>query len=190
MKRMIAWFATNRVAANLLMGFAVIAGLVALTRIPVKMYPDIEIPIISVTVPYPGAAPEEVASGVCARIEERVEGITGVKQVNSIANEGLCNTQVELYFDSDNARVLDEVENQVNSIETFPEEAERPIVSLVELTIVVIEIAVTGPTDASLKNSVTRPCDIGRAGIKTHLPMCGLTKFQSRFLKNRSCATA
>ena len=147
MKRMIAWFATNRVAANLLMGFAVTAGLVALTRIPVKMYPDIEFPVITVTVPYPGAAPEEVASGVCARIEERVEGITGVKQVNSIANEGLCNTQVELYFDSDNARVLDEVENQVNSIETFPEEAERPIVSLVELTIVVIEIAVTGPTD-------------------------------------------
>ena len=44
MNRMIAWFATNHVAANLLMGFAVIAGLAALTRIPVKMYPDVEIP--------------------------------------------------------------------------------------------------------------------------------------------------
>ena len=147
MNRMIAWFATNHVAANLLMGFAVIAGLAALTRIPVKMYPDVEIPIIAVTVAYPGAAPEEVASGVCARIEERVEGITGVKDVSSVANEGLCTTSVELFFDADGARVLDEVQNQVNSIDTFPEETKKPVVRFLELTTVVIEIAITGPTD-------------------------------------------
>ena len=147
MKRMIAWFATNHVAANLLMGFAVIAGLAALTRIPVKTYPDVEIPIISVSVPYLGAAPEEVESGVCTRIEERVEGITGVKELNSIASEGLCTTNVELFFDADSARVLDEVQNQVNSIDTFPEETEKPIVRYLELTTIVVEIAVTGPTD-------------------------------------------
>ena len=147
MKRMISWFATNHVAANLLMGFAVIAGLAALTRIPVKMYPDVEIPIISVSVPYLGAAPEEVETGVCTRIEERVEGITGVKELNSIASEGLCTTNVELFFDADSARVLDEVQNQVNSIDTFPEETEKPIVRFLELTTIVVEVAVTGPTD-------------------------------------------
>ena len=147
MNRIIAWFATNHVAANLLMGFAVIAGLAALTRIPVKVYPDIEFPVVSVTVPYPGAAPEEVASGVCARIEERVEGITGVKEVISIAGAGLCTTSVELFFDADGARVLDEVQNQVNSIDTFPEETRKPVVSFAELRTVVVEVAVTGPTD-------------------------------------------
>ena len=147
MNRMIAWFATNHVAANLLMGFAVIAGLAALTRIPVKMYPDVEIPVISVSVPYLGAAPEEVESGVCTRVEERVEGIIGVKEVTSIAREGLCTTHVELFFDADNARVLDEVQNQVNSIDTFPKETEKPIVRFLELTTIVVEIAVTGPTD-------------------------------------------
>ena len=146
MKRMIAWFATNHVAANLLMGFAVIAGLAALTRIPVKMYPDVEIPIISVSVPYLGAAPEEVETGVCTRIEERIEGITGVKEINSIASEGLCTTNVELFFDADSARILDEVQNQVNSIDTFPEETEKPIVRFLELTTIVVEVAVTGPT--------------------------------------------
>ena len=147
MSRMIAWFATNHVAANLLMGLAVIAGLAALTRIPVKMYPDVEIPVISVSVPYLGAAPEEVESGVCARIEERIEGTTGVKEINSVVTEGLCTTNVTLFFDADPAQVLDEVENKVNSIDTFPEETEKPIIRLVKLTTVVVEIAVTGPTD-------------------------------------------
>ncbi len=147
MKRMIAWFATNHVAANLLMGFAVIAGLAALTRIPVKMYPDVEIPVISVSVPYLGAAPEEAETGVCTRIEERIEGITGVKELNSVASEGLCTTNVELFYDADSARVLDEVQNQVNSIDTFPEETEKPIVRFLELTTIVVEVAVTGPTE-------------------------------------------
>ena len=147
MKRMIAWFATNPVAANLLMGFAVIAGLAALVQIPVKMYPDVEVPVISVSVPYLGAAPEEVETGVCARVEERLEGITGVKELNSIAGEGLCTTNVELFFDANNARVLDEVQNQVNAIDTFPEETEKPIVRFLELTTIVIEVAVTGPTE-------------------------------------------
>ena len=147
MKRMIAWFATNPVAANLLMGFALIAGLAALTRIPVKMYPDVEVPVISVSVPYLGAAPDEVETGVCARIEERLQGIAGVKELNSVAAEGLCTTTVELFFDANGARILDEVQNQVNAIDTFPEETEKPIVKFVEVKTIVVEVAVTGPTD-------------------------------------------
>lgn len=147
MNRIIAWFATNHVAANLLMGFAVIAGLAALTQIPVKLYPDVEIPIINVSIAYPGAAPEEVASGVCARIEERVQGITGVKEVRSVAVEGRCTASLELFFDVDDARVLDEVKNQVNAIDSFPDETEKPVVNFIEQKTIVLEVAVTGPTD-------------------------------------------
>lgn len=150
MNRMIAWFATNHVAANLLMGIAVIAGLAALTVIPVKMIPDIDSPAITITVPYLGAAPEEVEVGVCTRIEERVNGITGVQEVSSIAREGSCATTVTLFFDADRARVLDEVQNQIDSIETFPVETEEPIIKFLQFTSVVVEIAVTGPTDERL----------------------------------------
>lgn len=129
------------------MGFAVIAGLAALSRIPVKLYPDVEIPIISVSIAYPGAAPEEVASGVCARIEERVQGITGVKEVRSLAVEGLCTASLELFFDVDDSRVLDEVKNQINAIDSFPEETEKPVVNFLEQRTIVLEVAVTGPTD-------------------------------------------
>ena len=144
MSKMVAWFATNHVAANLVMGFAVLAGLAALARIPVKLYPDVELPLILVTVPYLGAAPEEVESGVCMRIEESLEGITGIREIRSISAEGQCTVQVELFFDADRMRVLGEVENQVNAIETFPEESERPIIAVANPRNVVIEVGRDG----------------------------------------------
>ena len=147
MKKMIAWFATNHVAANLVMGFAVLAGLASLSRIPVKLYPDVDLPLIIVSVPYLGAAPEEVESGVCTRIEESLEGITGIREVRSISAEGMCTVQVELFFDTDRMQTLGEVENQVYAIETFPDEAERPIIQVATAENVVIEVAVTGPTN-------------------------------------------
>ena len=147
MKRMIAWFATNHVAANLVMGFAVLAGLASLGRIPIKPYPDFDVPLIVVTVPYLGAAPEEVETGVCARIEERLTGITGIKEVRSLSAEGRCTVHIEMFLDADRSQTLGEVENQVNAIDTFPEETERPIIALAEANNVVVEVAITGPTD-------------------------------------------
>lgn len=74
MKPIIAWFARNHVAANLMMGLIVLAGLVSLPQMPMKSFPDIDIPVINISVAYLGAAPEEVEEGVCVRIEEELEG--------------------------------------------------------------------------------------------------------------------
>ncbi|MYF51448.1 MAG: hypothetical protein F4220_15045 [Gammaproteobacteria bacterium] len=160
MKKMIAWFATNHVAANLVMGFSVFAGLAALDRIPVKLYPDVDPPLIIVTVPYLGAAPEEVESGVCTRVEESLEGITGIREIRSASVEDLCTVQIEMFFDTDRMRTLGEVENQINAIDTFPEEAEKPIVKLATVRNVVIEVAITGSVDErSLKEMGRRVRD-------------------------------
>ena len=147
MKRIITWFATNHVAANLLMGFAVLAGLAAITRIPVQLYPDVDIPVIAITVPYLGAAPAEVESGVCVRVEEQLDGVTGIKRINSISMEGSCAVQAELFFDADPAAVLSDVENRINAIDSFPENIETPVVRLLAVAGLVAEVAVTGPTD-------------------------------------------
>ena len=147
MKVIIAWFAKNHVAANLLMGLIVLGGLVSLPQMPMKSFPDIDIPIISISVPYLGAAPQEVEEGVCVRIEEELEGIEGVKQIRSNASEGLCNVQVELFEDADDTKALGEVKNRVDSIDTFPQETEQPIINLVTPTRSVLDIAITGPQD-------------------------------------------
>lgn len=147
MKTLIAWFSSNHVAANLLMGLIILAGLVTLPQMPRKAFPDIDIPIISISVPYLGAAPEEVEKAVCIRIEEQLEGIEGVKQIRSNANEGLCGVSVELYETADKAKALDEIKNRVDSIDTFPEETEKPITTLVEPVRSVLDITLTGPRD-------------------------------------------
>ena len=147
MKPIIAWFANNHVAANLLMGLIILAGLVALPQTPRKAFPDIDIPVISITVPYLGAAPEEAEEGVCIRIEEELEGIEGVKEIRSNAIEGLCSVSVELYEDADESKALDDVKNRVDAIDTFPEETEKPIINLVTPTRNVLSVAITGPAD-------------------------------------------
>jgi multidrug efflux pump subunit AcrB len=147
MKGAIAWFAHNHVAANLLLALIVLSGLVAVVSMPQKSFPDIDIPIISITVPYLGAAPEEVEQAVCIRIEEQLEGVEGVKQIRSNANEGSCSMSVELLDDTDSGKALDDVKNRVDAIDTFPVETEKPIVNLVSAVRAVLDIAVTGPTD-------------------------------------------
>ena len=147
MKPIIAWFANNHVAANLLMGLIILAGFVSLPTMPMKPFPDIDVPLISITVPYLGAAPEEVEEGVCMRIEENLEGIEGVKHIRSNASEGICSVSVELFEDADESKALDEVKNRVDSIDTFPGETEKPITTLVEPSRNVLDITLTGPKD-------------------------------------------
>ena len=147
MKRLVSWFAVNPVATNLLVAFLLLAGIASFTRIPVQIWPDLDVPVISIVVPYLGAAPEEVETAVCARIDEKLDGIDGVDRVRSTAEEGRCRVVVALLFDADRSAVLADVQNQVNAIDTLPKETETPVVRLLSSSDVVIEVAVTGPTD-------------------------------------------
>ena len=156
MKRLVSWFATNPVATNLLVAFLLFAGVASFARISVQIWPDLDVPIISIVVPYLGAAPEEVESSVCARIDEKLEGIEGIDRIRSTAEEGRCRVAVALLFDADRAAVLADVQNQVNAIDTLPKETETPVVRLLSSSDVVIEVAVTGPTDERALKELAR----------------------------------
>ena len=147
MNFIIAWLAKNPVIANLLMGISLLAGFAAIDRIPVTDFPDIDALNIVVNVPYLGAAPEDVDTAVCARIQEQLRGVTGVEGIASTANENFCNVLLELMNDVDGDSVLSEVQALVNSIESFPEDTEKPIISLVAPSTITAEIAVIGPSD-------------------------------------------
>ena len=147
MKTLIAWFAENHIAANLLLVLLVLSGASALITMPQKSFPDIDVPIITVSVLYLGAAPEEVEQGVCVRIEEELEGVEGVKEIRSQANEGICAISVELFESADKAQALDDVKNRVDAIDTLPMETEKPVINLVTSIRPVMDIALTGPSD-------------------------------------------
>ena len=143
----IAWFARNSVAANLLLGVTVLAGLVSLPQMPQKSFPDLELNLITVSVLYRGAAPEEVEEGVCVRVEEALEGVEGVNMITSTAVEGVCLVTVELFENADSSKALDDVKNRIDAIDTFPEETEKPIITLVSPARTVMDLALTGPVD-------------------------------------------
>lgn len=147
MNGIIAWFAHNHVAANLLMVALIVIGLASYSSIEQKSFPDIEIQIIQITVPYLGAAPEEVESGVCIRVEEAIQGINGIELINSLAAEGACTVSAELIEGYPADRAQSEIKNAIDAIDNFPEEIETPIVAQFELRRMAIQVALSGDTD-------------------------------------------
>ncbi len=147
MKGGIAWFARNPVAANLMMIFIIMSGLLATQAVKEEVFPEVELDRVSINVPYLGAAPEEVESGVILRIEEAIQGVDGIKEVQSTASEGSASVMVELELGADARRVVDEIKNQVDAITTFPVETEEPIIRELIARNQVTDIAVAGATD-------------------------------------------
>ena len=147
MKNIIRWFITNSVAANLLMVFILIAGFFTLSRLRMEVFPDITIPIINVSVIYPGASPEDIEESICVKVEEQVQGINGLKRITSSSNEGYGSINIEVENGYDIDEVKDEVKSQVDAITSFPEGAEKPTVRSFDGQPEVITIAVHGEVD-------------------------------------------
>ncbi len=140
----IAWMAGNPVAANLLMLFLLAGGVLIGSGIKQEVFPEVELDRVSIMVPYPGASPEEVEKGIILPIEEAVRGLDGVKRVTSQAAEGVGTVIVELLLGANRDKLLQDVKNAVDRIVSFPQDAERPVVSLLESRHEVISILVFG----------------------------------------------
>ena len=147
MNGMIAWFARNPVAANLMMLFIVFSGGVSMVAVNSTVFPEFTLDMISIEVPYLGAAPEEVEEGVSVRIEEAIQGVEGIKQITSTSTEGESLVMVELELGADARKVVDDVKSRVDAIDTFPIETEKPIVRELVAQNQVIDVAVSGATD-------------------------------------------
>ena len=147
MNGMIAWFARNSVAANLLMLFIIVGGLVASFSVISEPHPEISLDRINIEVAYLGAAPEEVEQAICVRIEEAIQGLEGIEQITSTASEGRGSVLVELELGADARRVLDDITGRVDAIDTFPEETERPSIRELVSRTKVIDLAISGSVD-------------------------------------------
>jgi multidrug efflux pump subunit AcrB len=142
---MIAWFAKNSVAANLLMISIIIGGVMSLRDgLRLEIFPSSEPDTVSVSVPLRGATPEDVELGVAVRIEEAIQDLEGIDRVTSRSVEG--NTRVSIEIDSsyDAREILDDIKSRVDAINTFPAETEKPIISLSVRSFPVISVVVAG----------------------------------------------
>jgi multidrug efflux pump subunit AcrB len=143
----IAWFAHNSVAANLLMLCLLAGGLVTAFTITKEIQPKIETNYVTVNVPYRGATPRDVEQGVLIRIEEAIEDLEGIREVVSTGREGSGSVRIEVAPEYDVLEVLDEIKGRVDAISTFPAETERPIYQRNTFTQEVIWVSVFGEVD-------------------------------------------
>jgi len=122
------FFTDNSVAANVLMVVILGAGLATLFTTRQEVFPEFSLDIITISVPYPGATPSEVEESIATKIEEAVQGVDGIKRLRSSSNEGAGVVTVEVREGEDVRRVLDDVKTRVDAIDTFPADAEEPVV--------------------------------------------------------------
>ncbi|MCP4840541.1 MAG: efflux RND transporter permease subunit, partial [Halieaceae bacterium] len=147
MQKLIPWFVNNSVAANLLMLILIAGGLLALPQTHQEEFPTLDVDAVNIQVPYLGAAPAEVESAVCVRIEEAIEGTEGIDKVVSEASEGYCSVTVELVAGVDKTKASNDIKSKVDAIDSFPAETERPVTREISILATVFQIAISGPAD-------------------------------------------
>ncbi len=134
MKSMIAWAIRQSPAMNTMMVGLLVVGIFAGSQLRREEFPQFELEIILVAVPYPGASPEEVESGICQKIEEAVRSVDGIKKVTSVAGEGAANVVIEVKSDVPSVqKLLNEVESEIDRIPSLPDLAEEPKIQQVTI---------------------------------------------------------
>ena len=178
---MIAWFARNHVAANLLLFSIIVGGLYSLkAELKLDLFPETEPDIISVFVPLRGATPEDIELGVAIRIEEAVQDLEGIDQITSRSVEGSAAVRIEVDSDYEPRELLNDIKNRVDSINTFPADTEKPVVSLVQRTRSVISVVVAGDySEGEVRSFAERVRDdLLRIGGVTQVRLDAVRKYE------------
>jgi len=176
----VAWMARNPVASNLLMIVLIVGGLFSAVTIKKEVFPDFALDYVSVSVSYPGASPEEVERGIVMVIEENLRGLEGVKEVTSRASEGYGSVTAEVIEGEDRQKVYQDIQQEVSRIRTFPEDAERPVVSLSGRHRDVIDFVLSGEVPESVmaeQAEIIKDRLLQHPGI-TQLSITGIRPYQ------------
>ena len=144
MRTFMTAFAKNRVFANIVLVLIFLAGALAALGMIRENFPEFSLDMITVEVAYPGADPEEVEEGISRKIEEAIEGLEGIKMYTTSSAENTSYTTIEVREDYDADEVLDRVRNKVDSISTFPTDAEKPIITELMLKEPVVLLYLSG----------------------------------------------
>ncbi|MFT7620228.1 MAG: multidrug efflux pump subunit AcrB [Planctomycetota bacterium] len=144
----IAWMVNNRVTPNLLMIALMVGGyLMFENRMAKEVFPDFALDTITVEVSYPGAGPEEVEKSIVLAIESEIEGVDGIAEIRGLASEGRGQVTAELADGAPRQEVLQDIQQAVDSITTFPEDAEKHIVRLSRRRREVLDLQIYGDVD-------------------------------------------
>jgi hypothetical protein len=156
----VAWMAGNSVAANLLMLICLVGGFLSLRSMKQEVFPDIALDMVTVSVAYPGASPEEVEDGIILAIEEAVRNLDGVYEITGTARESGGYVLIELLRGANVYRLAQEVKSEIDRIITFPEEAEEPEVRINQVRREVLSVVLYGDASTAVLHRTGKICGI------------------------------
>ena len=175
----IGWLVKNKVTANIIMLIFLLGGVYMSLFIKKEVFPEFDLDMVTISVAYPGASPEEVEQGIVLAIEEKIRSIEGVKEVTATAKENSASIIAELLEKGNKTKTYQDIQQAVDSISTFPEDAEKPIISMSSRKRRVVSLAITGDNDPHVlrefaektRDRLLQSSNISQVelvGVKTH----------------------
>lgn len=163
----VRFFAHHPNASNLLMIMLILSGMFALTKLKVQFFPTVEIPVIVVSVAWPGASPEDVEKSILKSLEPELRYTDGLNEFASYAREGAATIRMEFNSGTNMQSALSDVESSVNNVTTLPEDSERPVIRHVKFFEDVASLSISGPFSEKVLKSYARKMRDGllEAGI-------------------------
>lgn len=145
---MSTWAIRKPVPSLALFLVLVLVGMVSFGRLPVTQFPNIDIPIITITVAQPGAAPSEIANQIVKPMEDAVSDVTGVRHVLATATDSVASLMIEFELETDTDRALNDIKDAVASIRgDIPDSASEPLIQRLDVTgQAILTYAVSDPT--------------------------------------------
>lgn len=147
MKKSIEFFVRYPIWGNVLLLLLCGIGLLSFFQLNANFFPELEQRNIQVQVLFPGASPEEMENGIVNKVEDALKGIEGIEQVTSVSAENIANIIVEGRKGNDPEILLSDVKNAVDRINSFPVDAEKPVVFKVKQIERVVSLILTGEVD-------------------------------------------
>lgn len=145
--KFVQYFIKHSVITNWVMIIICIGGIFALSNLQKRINPKFEIEEVEVDVPFPGASALEVEEGIVVKIEESLRGLEGIEKIRSTSADNWGSITVEISEGYDMNKAIQEIKNSVNSINSYPTEAEKPIVNQETMWNRAIMFSIYGPED-------------------------------------------
>jgi len=143
-ERLIAWWANNPVASNLLLLGILLAGLLGFASMERETFPVFKANQVQVDIIWPGAAPQEVEEQIIVRIEQALKNLDSIFHVYSTAQEGFGQIDIYTYADEDMDKFVSDIKMIIDSVNSLPRDIENPRVRRVEYRSEMLRVAVHG----------------------------------------------
>jgi multidrug efflux pump subunit AcrB len=183
MRSIIRYFIKYPIYANAFIFVISLFGIYSMFTMNKSFFPELDPRRVVISVMYPGASPDEMEEGVTIKIEQALRGISGVEQINSTSSENMATITVQAFENADMDEVYKDVENGVNSINSFPQGAEKPIIRRLKanpMSEMVSTISLSGDCDfMTLKNEADQiENDLFNSGLISTIEMRGFPELE------------